>query len=117
MLGSSCVSVESQIYETEPKSPAKVKDEDNKFRIADDGSECLLAKRTEATLLRKSKKLLISLIDKELQRVQSSPSKAELKPVVNVPVSYDDSKQLKLQCIEKITEELAALKDLEGFYD
>lgn len=73
-------------------------------------------KRTDPNLLRKSKNLLTSLIDKELQRVhvQSSPKTLHIETsLANVPVSTRNSKQLKMECIAKITEELAVLKDLE----
>ncbi len=73
--------------------------------------------QVEAPLLRQSKKILINLIDQELHRVQSS-QKALLpgKSMPKVPVSHGNSKHLKMKSINRITEELAVLKDLEGIY-
>lgn len=74
-------------------------------------------KRSDATMLRKSKGLLINLIDMELQRVHSSQKTLRIeKSMVDVPVTYSHSKQLKAECIDKITDELSVLKDLEGLY-
>lgn len=71
-------------------------------------------KRSDATMLRKSKGLLINLIDMELQRVHSSQKTLLIEK--SMPVTCSHSKQLKAECIDKITDELSVLKDLEGLY-
>lgn len=115
MLGNSRVSVQSQTDRIEPKSPTlnEIIGDASKSQISNGIKEYPFthgnySKKAEAALLRKSKKLLISLIDKELQKVQPS--------VVNIRESRNKSKQLKMESINKITEELAVLKELEGIY-
>lgn len=74
-------------------------------------------KRTDAALLTKSKKLLINLINKELEKAQSGEKAIHTKKSnvsVNIPVSLSNSVQRKMGCIDKIKEELNILKDLEG---
>lgn len=115
LLGNRPVSVGSQTDQTDQYSTNINRGLDECPLNNDD--KVAYPKRAEASLLRKSKKLLISLIDKELQNVQSGRTTLQLKnSLVHVPGSYGDSKQLKLKCIDKITEELAVLKGLEGVH-
>lgn len=69
----------------------------------------------DVPLLNKSKELLISLIDKELLRLQSRPRTSF--PDKADPVQYGNLKQLKMECIDRIAEELAVLKGLEVIED
>lgn len=76
--------------------------------------------RTESALLKRSKKLLINLIDKELQKADAGKRKSHInlkKFNVNVNMSplRINYKLEKLGHIQKINEELKILKDLHGF--
>lgn len=69
----------------------------------------------EAPMLRKSKKILINLIDKELHRVQSKRTPfVDGKSPADGVASSDDSKHLKLDCIGRMAKDLDMLRDLEG---
>lgn len=125
LLGNSRISVESQTEQTdliEPKTPTlkEVIGDVGKCRNMNGRKECpydSYPKRTETALLRRSKKLLISLIDKELQKVQTGRKTFHnKKTAANDPELYSDTKYLKIECIDKITEELAVLKDLERIH-
>lgn len=122
LLGNSHVSVGSQPVPTETMSPTS-----NQF--SDDGSTTRFmhsnkeypfthqcnSNKTEAALLKKSKELLINLIDKELDKTRSDQKTNHNKNSNgNVPVLYSNSVQKKMGCINKINEEIGVLKDLEG---
>lgn len=115
--GDSTVSVESQTDQIDSNflNIKHILDEKRKCPIIYGDKVHSYPKRTEASLLRQSKKLLMSLIDKELQNVQSGRTTLPVrKSLVNVPASH--AKQLKMKSIDKITKELAVLKDLEGIH-
>lgn len=78
-------------------------------------------KSTEVDFLERSKKLILTLIDKELKRIEAE-SNDHLQSKLNQatrqfdkPRDNNNTKNLKIECIQNIERELNALKKLESF--
>ncbi|XP_037050245.1 uncharacterized protein LOC119084386 isoform X2 [Bradysia coprophila] len=85
----------------------------NRFKSKTDSVLNENSNDVDASLLNRSKNLLIDLIDNELQRLQSSQQTSfpdQSNPVPN-------GKLLKMGCIDRIAEELSVLKGLEVIED
>lgn len=115
------VEPESEVNESSPPTPKNKQASDSESNCMYCGKQYPFTfhchpKRTEAALLKKSKKLLIHLIDKELDKVQGEKT-INIKQTngsANKPLSVSNTVQLKIECFDKINEELSVLKDLEG---
>lgn len=72
---------------------------------------------TDVYFLEKSKKLILTLIDKELRKIVTKPKQylpTNLKQTTNkLNFPLDSNKNLKIECIHNIEKELKTLKELE----
>lgn len=72
---------------------------------------------TDVDFLEKSKKLILTLIDKELKKIETKPndcSQSNVNQEAKKLARDNDNKNLKIACINKIERELSALKKLES---